>query len=198
MKPTYKGFEAKKSSGFTELPPVGAYVGEIQAVHIIDFFGKEAIEVMIEITEGEYKNRFHEVWEEQKERFGDNVQYRGLFRLIPPADGDKEFVKTAFEGNLWCVEKDNPPYRWDWDENKLKGKKVGFSIRKYLYTGKTKDGNPIDRESVEIGRFELIDDVKAGRCKTMNPRDRRKNPEEAASTDGNEFTDVSKEVSVPW
>ena len=198
MKPTYKGFEAKKSNGFVELPPVGAYIGEIQAVHTVEFFGKEVVEMMVDITEGEYKNRFHEVWEDQKERFGDKVQYRGIFRLIPYVEGDREYVKTTFEGNLWCVEKNNPPYRWDWDENKLAGKKIGFSTRKCFYTGKDKDGNPVDRESIEIARFELIDDVKAGRCKPTNPRDSRKKDGSAATTDGSEFTDVSKEVSVPW
>lgn len=198
MKPTYKGFEAKRSSGFVELPPPGAYVGEIKKSHTIEFFGKEAIEVLVDITEGEYKNRFFEVWEDQKERFGDKVQYRGRFLLIPPTDGDTDYVKSTFEGNLWCVEKDNPPYKWDWDENKLNGKKVGFSIREYMYTGKDRDGNPVDRTSIEIVRFELIDDVKAGRCKLIPMKDKRKKNSETASTDGNEFTDVSKEVSVPW
>ena len=35
MKPTYKNFESKKTGGFVELPPVGAYVAEIQAVRTL-------------------------------------------------------------------------------------------------------------------------------------------------------------------
>jgi hypothetical protein len=87
-------------------------------------------------------------------------------------------------------------YQWDWDEKKLKGKKVGINIRKRLYTGKDKDGNPVDRETTEIGRFETVDDVRNGRCKPMRERDQREKREE--STDGNEFTDVSSNVEVPW
>ena len=200
MKATYKGFEAKKSGGFIELPPVGAYVGEIQAAREAEQNGRPVIELFMEITEGEYANRFHEVYEDQKERFGDSAKYKGIFRLVPYMDGDEDWRRSAFEGNLWAVEQSNgfdangePLYKWDWDEKKLKGKKVGISIRKriYNYNGK-------DRETTEIGRLESIKEVKAGSVKPMKDRDTRTNKSAEESTDGSEFTDVSKEVSVPW
>ena len=194
MKPTYKDCEPKKTGGFIELPPVGAYVAEIQAVRVVEQNDRDVIELFMEITEGEYANRFHEVYEDQKERFGDSAKYKGIFKLTPPVDGDEDWRKRTFEGNLWCVQQSNSGYAWDWDEKKLKGKKVGISIRRRLYTYNGKD-----RETTEIGRFETIDDVKAGMVKPMNDRDNRENKSESAeSTDGNEFTDVSKEVSVPW
>ena len=194
MKPTYKDCEPKKTGGFIELPPVGAYVAEIQAVRVVEQNDRDVIELFMEITEGEYANRFHEVYEDQKERFGDSAKYKGIFKLTPPVDGDEDWRKRTFEGNLWCVQQSNSGYAWDWDEKKLKGKKVGISIRRRLYTYNGKD-----RETTEIGRFETIDDVKAGKVKPMNDRDNRENKSESAeSTDGNEFTDVSKEVSVPW
>lgn len=200
MKATYKGFEAKKSGGFIELPPVGAYVGEIQAAREAEQNGRPVIELFMEITEGEYANRFHEVYEDQKERFGDSAKYKGIFRLVPYMDGDEDWRRSTFEGNLWAVEQSNgfdangePLYKWDWDEKKLKGKKVGISIRKriYNYNGK-------DRETTEIGRLESINEVKAGKVKPMKDRDTRTNKSAEESTDGSEFTDVSKEVSVPW
>ena len=83
-------------------------------------------------------------------------------------------------------------YTWDWDEKKLKGKKVGINVRKRLYTFNDKD-----RETTEIGRFETVDDVRNGKCKPMKERDQRTKREED-STDGSEFTDVSSDVSVPW
>ena len=134
MKATYKGFEAKKSGGFIELPPVGAYVGEIQVAREAEQNGRPVIELFMEITEGEYANRFHEVYEDQKERFGDSAKYKGIFRLVPYMDGDEDWRRSTFEGNLWAVEQSNgfdangePLYKWDWDEKKLKGKKVGIS-----------------------------------------------------------------------
>ena len=195
MKPTYKGFEAKKSGGFIELPPAGAYEAEIQAARFVEGENgqRDRIECFMEITEGEYKNRFHEVYEDQKERFGDSASYKGIFRLIPPVDGDEPWRRSAFEGNLWCVQESNAGYSWDWDEKKLKGKKVGISLRRRLYTYNGKD-----RETVEIARFETIDDVRNGKVRPVKDRDQRETksaiPE---SADGSSFTSV-EDVEVPW
>lgn len=194
MKPTYGNFEAKKSGGYIELPPVGAYVAEIQDVRTNEQFDHTIIELMVEITEGEYKGRYHEVYEDQRERFG-NATYKGVFKLTAPNDNDEDWRVSTFQGNLWCVQESNPGYKWDWDEKKLKGKKVGISVRKRLYTGQDKDGNPVDRETLEIGRFETIADVKAGKVKPMKVKDTSKKNE---STSGSDFTDVSKDVEVPF
>ena len=194
MKATYEGYEGKKSSNFIDLPPVGAYIGEIQAAREAEQNGRPVIELFMEIAEGEYKNRFHEVYEDQKERFGDNVKYKGIFRLVPYMKGDEDWRRKVFEENLWAVEQSNPGYKWDWDEKKLKGKKVGISIRKRLYTYNGKD-----RETTEIGRLESIEEIKAGKVKPLKDRDNRETKSESAdSTDGSNFTDVSTEVSVPW
>ena len=195
MKPTYQGFEAKKNGGYLELPPVGAYVAKITAVRVLkpgeENVRRETIEVMLEIAEGDYKGRYTEVWNSQKERF-DKPQYKGRFRLVPPVDGDEDWRKRAFEGNLWCVEQSNPGYTWDWDEKKLTGKLVGISVRRYLYTYNDKD-----RETTEIGKFETVDDVRNDKCKPMKDRDNR-TVGSSNSTDGSGFTEVSAEVQVPW
>ena len=194
MKATYKGFQAKKSGGFVDLPPKGSYVAEIKNVVLTeDRNGREILEVMLDICEGEYENRYTEVWKDQKERFGDDVKFKGIFRLTPPVEGDEDWRYRTFEGNLWCVEQSNDKYAWDWDEKKLKGKKVGINIRNRLYTYNGKN-----RQTTEIGKFETVEDVRNGKCKPMKDRDNRENKEAEESTDGSSFTDVSKEVSVPW
>ena len=202
MKASYKGFEAKKNSGnFVTLPPAGAYVAQIQDVRFVPADGdrqkRDVIELMIEIIEGEYANRYHEFYESQKERFGGDTKYKGIFRLTPPVDGDDDWRKRAFEGNLWCVQQSNDGYAWDWDEKKLKGKRVGINLRRRLYTYTNKDGEQVDGETTEIGKFETVEDVRNGKCKPMRDRDQR-SKETDDSTDGSEFTDVSKQVSVPW
>ena len=204
MKPSYKGFEAKKSGGFIELPPVGAYVGKIMNVEFLPKDGekqfRDSIRLYIDITEGEYKDRFVEVWNDQKERFGDKVGYKGTFNLIPPTDGDEDWRKRVFEGNLWCVEQSNPGYSWDWDEKKLKGKIIGFSLRRKLYTYKDKKTDEIkEGQTMEIGKFETVDDVRNGKCKPMNDRDTRDKDALESSTDGLNFTEVNaNSVEVPW
>ena len=193
IKPTYQVETKQRSNGFKTLPPVGAYEAEIIDVRTEEQFDHTVIMLRLEITEGEFKGRYMEVYKDQDEKFG-NAKYKGVFRLIVPNDNDQPWQKTGFESNLWAVEQSNAGYKWDWDENKLKGKKVGINVRKYLYTY-----NDIDRETTEIGQFEPIQFVKEGKCLTLRPRDKRKDKDAPAdSTDGKEFTDVSKEVSVPW
>ena len=199
MKPSYKGFEAKKSSGFLTLPPAGAYVAEIRDVRFLgqdplEHRDRDVIELMMEITEGEYAGRYMAFYQEQKERFGDDVKYKGVFRLVAPLDKDEDWRRRTFEGNLWCVQESNPGYAWDWDEKKLKGKKVGISVRERLYTYNDKE-----RSITEIAKFETVDDVKAGKVKLMKPRDQRNNGGSATeSMDESNLTDVSKTVDVPW
>lgn len=177
MKATYQGFESRKPS-FIELPPVGAYVAQIQGVVLKEPDGdkqrRTVIELYLDIIEGPFAGRFNEVFEDQKERFGDNVSYRGIYRLTPPSDGDEDWRKRSFEGAMWCIEQSNDGYAWDWDEKKLKLKKVGISIRRRLYSSNGKD-----RETFEIGRLETVDDVRNGIVKPMADRDQRdqSNPE---------------------
>ena len=197
MKQTYSTFSAKKPT-FLTVPPAGAYEAVIKDVLLREPDGdkqkRTVIELMIEIIAGEYANRYDELYRDQLERFGGNVSYKGIFRLTPPSDDDEDWRKRAFEGNLWCVEQSNPGYSWDWDEKKLKGKKVGINVRKrlYIYNGK-------ERETTEIGQFETIEDVKNGKCPKLKDRDQRNNDSGSAdSTNGSEFTDVSKDVAVPW
>lgn len=194
MKPSYKNFEAKKAGGFTDLPIPGAYVAEIQDVRFVagENGQRDRIECMMEITEGEYKGRYHSVFEDQRERFG-NASYKGVFRLVCPLEDDDDWRKRVFEGNLWCVQQSNEGYAWDWDEKKLKGKKVGINVRKRLYTFNGKD-----RETTEIGQFETIADVKAGKCKILKLRDQRTVKEDDDNGNGSDYSDVSSEVSVPW
>lgn len=198
MKASYKGFEAKRAGGFTELPPVGAYVAEIKSARFVpkkEEWQRDKIELYLDIIEGEFKDRFTEVYNDQVERFGSDVSYKGKFYLVPPVDGDEDWRKRTFEGNLWCVEQSNDGYSWDWHEEKLKGKKVGISLRKRLYTYNKKD-----RETVEIACFETVDDVKNGKCKPKRERDQREKHDDTAveSADDESYENVTKDINVPW
>ena len=191
-----KTVEIKKRGDYLTLPPVGAYVAEIKNARIVKAEKDQkydSLEMMVDITEGEYAGRFTALWNDQKERFGDS-KYKGIFRLYCPNEESEEWVDRKFGNNLWCVQESNKPYEWDNDEKKLKGKKVGINLRKRIY-----NYNGQDRETVEIGQFETVEDVKNGKCKTLRDRDTRKNKGSEDSTDGSGFTDVSKtEPDVPW
>ena len=200
MKQYGANVEIAKRGNYLDLPPVGAYVAEIKNVRVVEPDGERrfypALEMMVDIVEGEYANRYTEVYNDQKERF-DNAKYKGIFSLRIPTKDDKpeeDWVSRKFGNNIWCVQESNPGYTWDLDEKKLKGKKVGINIRRKLYTYDNQD-----KETTEIGQFETVEDVKAGKCKRMKDNDRRKSSNNsAASTDGSSFTEVSGTVDVPW
>ena len=171
MKAKYSGYEGKRSSGYIELPPAGAYVGEILNVKVEPSYDKthDQIVLMLDITEGEYKGRYMEVYNDQKERFPD-CKYKGILRITVPEENDPAdlaWMKSRFEGNMWAIEQSNTGYAFDWDEKKLKGKKVGFSVRKRLYTFNGKDG-----ETTEIVQLESIPEIREGKVKPVKPTSR--------------------------
>lgn len=199
----YDGYQAKKNEGYLSVPPVGVYKAVIQKARFVAADGdkqqRDVIELFMDITEGEYKGRYMEIFNDQKERFGE-VSYKGLYRLTIPKNEDEAWRKSKFEHDIWCVEECNAGFHWDWDkdESQLNGKKVCINLRTRLYTYNGKN-----YETTEIGRFESIKDFEAGKCKTLKVNDRRsdeaKNAAEAqASTDGSSFTEVTAEVAVPW
>lgn len=198
MKAKYAGYEAKKSGGYVELPPAGAYVGEIFDVKVEPSYDKthDQIVLRLDITEGEYKGRYMEVYNDQKERFPD-CKYKGILRITVPEENDPAdlaWMKSRFEGNMWAIEQSNTGYAFDWDEKKLKGKKVGFSVRKRLYTFNGKDG-----ETTEIVQLESIPEIREGKVKPVKPRDTRTNKTETDDTDSERAgTDVTGTVEVPF
>lgn len=195
MKPTYKNFEAKQSKGFLTVPPAGAYVAEIKNVNVIeptDRNPRTVLELIVDISEGEYTHRYKDLFDENKNRFGD-ANYRGTFRITVPTEQDDEednWIKRKFEDQMFAIQESNPGYAWDWDEKRLKMKKVGISVRNriYEYGGKT-------RSTTEIGRLEIVQDVRDGKIKPMKDRDQTQG-KTADSAQG--FTDVSDDTETPW
>lgn len=204
----YANLELKKGKNYLEMPPVGAYIAEIKNARIVEANDKQKydkLEMMIEIIEGDYKGRFTDIFNDQKER-GYDAKYKGVYRLSLPTDGqDNEKVSGWLSNQLFCVFDSNAKpgepkeYRWDGTTKQLIGKKVGINMRKKLYNYTNNKGEVVEATTTEIGRLETVDDVKNGRCKPMRDNDRRTNRGDSAdSTDGSDFTDVSKAVDVPW
>lgn len=201
MKAKYSGYEGKKQGGYVTLPPAGAYVGEILNVRVEPSYDKtrDQLVLMLDITEGECAGRYKQVYDDQKERFPD-CKFKGTLRILVPEEDDpddKAWIRRVFEGNLWAVEQSNgllpngdPIYKWDWDETKLKGKKVGFSVRKRLYTW-----NNQDRETTEIAQLESIPEIREGKVRPIKDRDNRTGD---ADDTGMTATDVTGTVDVPF
>lgn len=143
--------EAKGMDDFKALP-VGAYECVIKdaKVNLNEETGKKTFKVSVDIASGEFKDYFLKrfanntsdkpKWDNNAVRYlayeGDNVSY--------------------FKGFITSVENSNTGYKWDWDEEKLKGKKICgvFQYEEY----EKQDGSKAVK--VRLNKFRSLDKMK--------------------------------------
>ena len=108
--------------------PVGAYVCKIMGVRYEE--GKDGksdvLVLQFDITEGEQKDFFKKQYEANTD---ENRKWKGSVRIYVPNDDGSEndtWTKRSFAGWINAVEKSNPGYSWNWDEQTLKNKAVGI------------------------------------------------------------------------
>ena len=163
--------EAKGMEDFKSLP-IGAYECIIRKAEVYKnpTTEKESFKVQVDIASGEYKGYFQQrydnntnsdkTWDNNSTRYlafqGDNIAY--------------------FKGFITCVENSNPGYKWDWNEEKLTGKKIcgvyqyeeyekqdgtkGVKVRlnKFRSLDKIKDIEVSDSVKLLNGKYMSIDD----------------------------------------
>lgn len=118
------GYENIQVSEGSSKLPAGGYKCIIKQVKIEPWTnGKQgsSLVLAIDILEGEHKDHFKKQFESQTQNKKWPCTYRT--EAITNASGDKS--KEMFKRLITSIERSNPGFNWDWDENKLKGKKVG-------------------------------------------------------------------------
>ena len=121
MKPIkdFDKIEAKGMDDFKSLP-IGAYECVIKDARLNhnEENGKNTLKISIDIASGEYKDYFLKAYENDTriDRKWNNNAVRYL-----AYEGDNV---AYFKGFIKTIENSNIGYSWDWDETKLKGKKV--------------------------------------------------------------------------
>lgn len=147
----WEEIEAKGMEDFKSLP-VGAYECVIKNAEVYKNpnSGKESFKVNVDIANGEYKDYFQQrydnntnndkKWDNNSTRYlafqGDNVSY--------------------FKGFITCVENSNTGYKWDWNEDKLVGKKICgvYQYEEYEKQDGTKG------VKVRLNKFRSLDKMK--------------------------------------
>ena len=152
--------EAKGMDDFKSLP-IGAYECVIKDARLNhnEETGKNTLKISIDIASGEYKDYFLKAYENDTriDRKWNNNAIRYL-----AYEGDNV---AFFKGFIKTIENSNVGYTWDWDETKLKGKKVCgvFQYEEY----KKQDGTKAlkvrlnkFRSLDKLGKIEVSDSVK--------------------------------------
>ena len=185
----------KAASEFVPLP-AGGYIVELKNAKVKEYKNQngdafERFEIAIDIAEGEFKDYYANDYCNQT---NEDKKWKGVLRLyMPKEDGSEqdEWTKSRFKSFIEAVEDSNPGFHWDWDESKLRGKKIGclFRLEEWEYNGKTgKKAQPFKAVSVEK--------IKSGNFKIPKEKLLEKN-ESAPTAPTPEFRDIPDE-DVPF
>lgn len=143
--------EAKGMDDFRGLP-IGAYECVIMDARVNhnEQSGKDTFKVSVDIASGEFKDYFRKMYENDTriDRKWNNNAVKYLSYTGDNVAYFKGFIKT--------LENSNVGYTWDWDETKLKGKKVCgvFQYEEYEKQDGTKG------IKVRLSKFRSLDKMK--------------------------------------
>ena len=143
--------EAKGMDDFRGLP-IGAYECVIMDARVNhnEQSGKDTFKVSVDIASGEFKDYFRKMYENDTriDRKWNNNAVKYLSYTGDNVAFFKGFIKT--------IENSNVGYTWDWDETKLKGKKVCgvFQYEEYEKQDGTKG------IKVRLNKFRSLDKLK--------------------------------------
>ena len=143
--------EAKGMDDFRGLP-IGAYECVIMDARVNhnEQSGKDTFKVSVDIASGEFKDYFRNMYENDTriDRKWNNNAVKYLSYTGDNVAFFKGFIKT--------IENSNIGYVWDWDETKLKGKKVCgvFQYEEYEKQDGTKG------IKVRLTKFRSLDKLK--------------------------------------
>lgn len=123
----YDEAEAKTAGGDFPQPTAGGYVAKIVSA----LFGeskkgnKKMLTIGLDIAEGDFKDHYTQL----SEKF-DKDAYLKIYQLT---EGDNV---NYFKGLIAAIEHSNQGFKFDFDEKKLIGKKLGINLREEEYLNK--------------------------------------------------------------
>lgn len=125
---------------------VGGHECIIKNVKHFEYNGVRKVSLELDIATGEFKDYYQNKYDER----GENAKYWDdgatlSFLEEPKEDKDKSY----FKGLLTAIQSYNPNYKWNWDEETLKGLKINcnFSLKEY----QGNDGNIYTKP--QVSRF---------------------------------------------
>lgn len=120
----YDNAQAAQSGEFKRIEP-GNYAAVIcKVAEGATYSGAEYIEFWIDIIDGEFARYYEKDYKNQQ----GEKKWRGTLRFFT-----SEKALPMLKAGITAIEESNPGFTFDWDETKVKGKKVGVSIRREQY-----------------------------------------------------------------
>ena len=166
-------FEAKRMGGAREILPAGGYVCEIKSAKEETYDWGKVLLLAIDVAEGEYTGFWKRDFDNNDR---EDKKWRGIYRVNVPKDDGSEsdnWTKRSFGNFIWAVQESNPGYAWDWDEKKLKGKKIGV-----LYRNREWEMNGNTGWTTEAAGSCSVDDCRAGKFRLPKDKPLKNRPVE--------------------
>lgn len=105
--------------------PAGGYICRIlNATSAISTNGNEMLVLSLDIAEGEHKDIFRRQYAAKKATYPE-AKWGCVYRQLT-IDSKTGETNNRFATLIKVVEKSNPGYSWNFDENTLKGKQLGM------------------------------------------------------------------------
>ena len=181
---------AQANTGAFERIEAGGYVCVIKrAYECATTGGKDMLAIEFDVAEGKYKDYFKNDCERRQRNangYG-TVKWRGIYRqLVHDNEGN---ANAFFKGMIQSIEGSNLGYRWDWDETKLTGKRVGIVFRDEEYP---RDDGGIG-VSAKPAWVRTVDEIKKG---IVVPDVKRLNPASGGFSGG--YSGSNADTNAPY
>ena len=150
-----KKLDLKNVQEFTQFKnPVGGFICTI--VDVEDVPEKEYLRVYYDIAEAlsDDQQEFVGMYTKRKQEKG--------YDCPSTVVSYKEQSLPFFKGFVTALENSNPNYKWDNDETKFIGLKIGFVRAEEEYEGKDKNGAPKIKVRVYVAERHSVDAIKSG------------------------------------
>ena len=126
----FLGYEEAKTNEFEnkerlQLGPHYCKILEAKIVQMKTQDGRpfDQLQLRIDIAEpDEQAGFFNRKFQEDAKEDALNAKWKGFYNLTVPEDNSEEFIKNNFKTLTTSIEKSNPGYKWNWEENTLVGK----------------------------------------------------------------------------
>lgn len=126
----FAGYEEAKTNEFEnkerlQLGPHYCKILEAKIVQMKTQDGRpfEQLQLRIDIAEPDEQAGFYnKKFQEDAKEDALNAKWKGYYNLTVPEDNSEEFIKNNFKTLTTSIEKSNPGYKWNWEENTLVGK----------------------------------------------------------------------------
>jgi hypothetical protein len=184
----FKDYEDTKAYGEIQQLPKGGYELLVMGVQVENNSKGSYMKIACDISYGEYLGFFKTDYDNQQTE--DKKWHCNYLLSIPNDDGSEQdgWTKRRFKTVMEAFEDSNKGYHWNWDEQTLKGKKIGglFNIREYEKDGKV-------RSATNLAQLVSVNTIKDGTFKL--PEDKLINKRPSADGFVNAGTDSGKEFN---